>query len=364
MTSNFKKYDFMVFIGRMQPMTIAHLSVINMARQMADKVIVLIGSAGEARTIKNPFSYDERAEWVHRAVGRDNENVIICPIFDFPYNDNKWMAGVQKTVAEITNKVENAKIGIIGYYKDQSSFYLTELFPKWTTVPVKPYSLHNGNVINATEARAAYLEGRAVYCSDENDIKSLCPDVEDAFGVSEYVKLNVHEDILYMLENDPSFADVIATQKMLPGYRKIWGAGPFITGDAVVVQNGHVLLIKRKDIPGKGLWALPGGFINNNERIKDGIIRELEEETKVKVPVEVLKRNIKHIHVFDNPDRDVRGRVVTHAAFIDLGNFQKLPHVKGSDDAEKAKWVAFSDLKRDMFFADHYHVIDFFINFD
>lgn len=352
MTKN--KFDLIVFIGRMSPMTLAHNRCINIAMGMADKVVVLIGSSGEPRTLKNPFTYEERKNWVKTVVGQTNNDVFIAPIYDYPYNDNKWVAGVQKAVAEISKEIENPKIGIIGYYKDDGSFWLTDLFPKWSNINVKPVGDDHGFLISATDVRNAFYEETAKY--------GLIDDADKGVDVSNHIKLNVFEDIVNMFENNMDFNILKEEHQMLPAYNKQWGFGPFVTGDSVVIQNGHVLLVKRKDAPGKGLWALPGGFINPKERIKDGIIRELHEETMLKVPVEVLKRNIKHIHVFDNPDRDVRGRVITHAAFIDLGNFQKLPHVKGADDADKAQWVPFNELKRDMFFADHYHIIDFFIN--
>jgi bifunctional NMN adenylyltransferase/nudix hydrolase len=80
---------------------------------------------------------------------------------------------------------------------------------------------------------------------------------------------------------------------MIEKYKESWKAAPFpptfVTVDAVVVQSGHVLLVKRKAMPGAGLWALPGGFLNQEETLLDGAIRELKEETKIKVPVPVLK---------------------------------------------------------------------------
>lgn len=348
-----KKFDYLVYIGRMQPPTIAHLKTIKMALGLADNVIVLVGSAGEPRTIKNPFNFEERKSWIRRNVG-GQQNLFIEPIYDFPYNDNKWVAGVQKAVKNIVGE-RDAKIGIIGYMKDYSSYYLAELFPMWTTVNVKPHFYKNGDIIHATDFRNAYLKNIAIYGGEK----------EGFVDVSEHIKLSIHEDIEYLFETDEEMMQLREEFKYIEEYKKSWGNSPypptFVTGDAVVVQNGHVLLVRRKHAPGKGLWALPGGFINNHERIKDGIIRELHEETMVKVPVEVLRRNIKHIHVFDNPDRDNRGRVITHAAYIDLGNFAKLPHVKGADDADKAQWVPFSELKREDFFADHIHIIDFFI---
>jgi bifunctional NMN adenylyltransferase/nudix hydrolase len=94
----------------------------------------------------------------------------------------------------------------------------------------------------------------------------------------------------------------------------------------------------------------------------DGAIRELKEETKIKVPVPVLKGSIKESKTFDAPNRSTRGRTITQAFYIDLGFDEKLPKVKGSDDAEKAFWVPLNEVvaQRDKFFEDHFHIISYF----
>ncbi|HET8687496.1 MAG TPA: NUDIX domain-containing protein, partial [Methanosarcina sp.] len=137
----------------------------------------------------------------------------------------------------------------------------------------------------------------------------------------------------------------------------------FVTTDAVVVQSGHIALIQRRDNPGKDLWAIPGGFLNINERIVDGCIRELREETGLKVVDKVLKGSIVDREVFDDPKRSDRGRTVTHAFYFKLEDSMDLPHIKGLDDAKKAKWVPISDLyeMRDQFFEDHYFLIKHFL---
>jgi len=109
------------------------------------------------------------------------------------------------------------------------------------------------------------------------------------------------------------------------------------------------------------LWALPGGFLNQEETMLDGCIRELKEETKIKLPVPVLKGSIKESKTFDAPNRSARGRTITQAFFIDLG-VGELPKVKGSDDAAKAFWVPFNKVKQEKMFEDHFHIIDNFIN--
>jgi bifunctional NMN adenylyltransferase/nudix hydrolase len=143
-------------------------------------------------------------------------------------------------------------------------------------------------------------------------------------------------------------------------YAGLQYAPTFITGDSVVICAGHVLLIKRRAEPGKGLWAMPGGYMmaEKDRSVRDTALRELREETKIKVPMPVLIGSIKRSQVFDAIDRSPRGRIVTHAFLIELELVDgKLPQVKGSDDAEKAKWVPLSRVFRWECFEDHYEII-------
>ena len=101
--------------------------------------------------------------------------------------------------------------------------------------------------------------------------------------------------------------------------------------------------------------------MNQSERLEEGVIRELREETKLKVAKRVLEGSIKHKHttVFDAPNRSLRGRTITNAFLIDLDSQPKLPKVKGSDDAEEAKWFPLSvvDAMGSILFEDHKLII-------
>ncbi len=127
--------------------------------------------------------------------------------------------------------------------------------------------------------------------------------------------------------------------------------------DAVVIKSGHVLMVTRKASPGKGQLALPGGYVNVNEKLRDAMIRELKEETKIKVPSAVLLGSIVKHEIYDDPDRSSRGRVITTAYLIDLG-VGELDKVKGGDDAEHAQWVALANLDPANVFEDHFEIIN------
>jgi bifunctional NMN adenylyltransferase/nudix hydrolase len=145
--------------------------------------------------------------------------------------------------------------------------------------------------------------------------------------------------------------------------KKTWGTGPFVTVDAVVRAAGKVLLVKRANAPGRGLWAVPGGFLESRESVLQGAMRELSEETGLSLTEASLESALKGVAVFDHPDRSLRGRTITHAHFFDLKDIA-LPPIAAADDAAEARWEAIEALK-DMearFFEDHFHILDHFLS--
>ncbi len=124
---------------------------------------------------------------------------------------------------------------------------------------------------------------------------------------------------------------------------------PAVTADCVVITKEpqpKVLLIQRGAAPFKDTWAFPGGFMNMDETTEQCAIRELEEETGLKVAT------IHQIGAYSKVDRDPRGRTITVAY---LGIFDAPKEVKGMDDAANAKWFSISDLPHLAF--DHYDIL-------
>lgn len=113
---------------------------------------------------------------------------------------------------------------------------------------------------------------------------------------------------------------------------------PAVTADCVVITKEaepKVLLIQRGADPYKGCWAFPGGFMNMDETTEQCAIRELEEETGLKVST------VRQIGVYSKVDRDPRGRTITVAY---LAIIDKPAQVTGQDDAAKAEWFPLSAL--------------------
>lgn len=113
---------------------------------------------------------------------------------------------------------------------------------------------------------------------------------------------------------------------------------PAVSADCVVIDRNDkkILLIERKNDPFKNMWALPGGFVEENETVKAGAMRELKEETGLNH----IKMEL--IDVFSDPERDPRGRIIT-AAYLARVNNTDLKPVAG-DDAGKVQWFPLDDL--------------------
>lgn len=350
-----KNFDFLVFIGRFQPFHQGHLAVIKTAFEQADQLLILCGSAHQPRSVRNPWTVDEREQMIRATLSaEENQRLHFAPLMDSLYNDAVWVRNVQATVNGLVTAyhgrpLKQARIGLVGHNKDQSSYYLN-LFPLWGAYPVNNY-----HGISATDIREALfgLEDGA-----PDGLQYLqSPQAE------QYLPDAVRHWLADFCQTE-MFAEVQAEQRFVNQYKSAWADAPyppiFVTVDAVVVQSGHVLMVERKARPGKGLLALPGGFLGQDEKLVDGCIRELREETKLKVPAPVLKGSIKRQQVFDDPHRSARGRTITHSFYIELEPDKVLPKVKGSDDARHAMWVPLAELDPNRIFEDHYFIIQEF----
>lgn len=105
---------------------------------------------------------------------------------------------------------------------------------------------------------------------------------------------------------------------------------PALTTDSVVVDgNGRVLLVRRKNPPFRGAYALPGGFVEIGETVEDACRRELHEETGIKV------RTLHLIGVYSNPTRDPRGHTCSVVFLARVARAQ----ATAGDDAAAVEWV-------------------------
>ncbi len=124
---------------------------------------------------------------------------------------------------------------------------------------------------------------------------------------------------------------------------------PAVTADCIVfTSDNKVLLIQRKNEPCKGQWAFPGGFMNIDETAETAAVRELKEETGIKL----TETEIFQVGAYTTVDRDPRERVITIAYFAEI---EKSVKVHGADDASCARWFSLDALPELAF--DHAEIL-------
>lgn len=329
-------FDVAVVIGRFQPFHNGHLALIVEALRVAPRVFVVVGSANAARSPRNPWTHAERAATIMGALDAEQQKrVSLIPMRDY-FDEPRWRRALVKAVTELAPT--GSRIGVVGHFKDATSDYLKG-FEQWGLVRVPL----QGDV-HATALRRAYFLGEG------GDNAGVTP-ASTRRWLAEFAGL-------------PQFTELAAELRALDAYHRAWASAPFppvfVTVDAVVTCCDHVLLIQRGKAPGKGSWAVPGGFLEMAETVYQSALRELVEETGLEltgqsaVPVAT--------HVFDHPNRSQRGRTISHGFQFRL-DARELPNLAAADDAAALEWVPIADLaaREDQFFDDHFHMLDTFL---
>jgi len=364
-------FDVLAFIGRFQMPHEGHGAVIDTALTRAKKVALVMGSHLLPRGARNPWTTAERIAMITSVYPDEVESgrIQFVPQVDHMYNMDRWISGIQAGVSQVANTPftpDPVRIGLIGHSKDHSSFYLKS-FPIWDSVSVASFQ-----GLNATDLRDAYFSDGTI--PTVGVAPSVAAFLRDFKQTQAYRDVKAEHDFLveykkqfqrpsdasidtwlmgHNMTNDAKDSVKAFADKFCPQYPPV-----FYTADSVVIQSGHVLLVKRGAMPGKGLWALPGGFVNRYENSFDAAIRELREETRIDVPEAVLRGSKRMWSEFSDPYRSQRGRTVTNAFLFELRQTDTLPKIKGSDDAEKARWVPLGNLDRKAMFEDHYDIIE------
>lgn len=345
MTASSSTYDVVAYVGRFQPFHDGHLALLMKALEHGKKVVVALGSAFQARCEKNPFTWKERASMIRVALPEEvRDRVVFEPIRDY-YEDEDWVQAVTEAVTRHTGGSRD--VALIGHFKDASSYYLNR-FQNWNLI-----SCDRLSEIDATTLRRIFFGTEAT-------------SPESAFALmSEYMPESVVGYLRGWIQL-PYYKALVKEHRKVAADLAAWEGSPytpiFVTADNVVTCAGKVLLIQRKNAPGEGLYALPGGYIEPDERVYQAALRELREETNFAMLDSLLAPCFCGVKVFDHPGRSARGRIITHAHHFALAG-DRVPQVQGGDDASLATWVDIAELAalEDRFFEDHFHILDSFL---
>ena len=367
-----------VYIGRFQPFHKGHKAIVDLTVKMmkpGDTFTIIIGSADQQETERNPLSASQRKEMLSTEL--EGYPVTILTINDSPYNYDLWierlcakMLGFKSaTHDDFLEKQEDfikgfSNICIVGMENVEE--YIDRITKYYTYAPAEHFDLGISSHVFSELDTQASVHGssiRTLACSEDRG------HLENFYSV---IKDLVDEKVLAYLKtvNFPLIVYNAYTKGI--NYAESIGCkynSCFMTVDNIVFDKflDQVLLIKRKD---NGKFAIPGGFAEPYMNMKDNALRELEEETGI--TAKMLKDAFVKIDeleptLIDAPYRDPRSShkcnfvsaVYVWQSKVDaLKNF--IPYIKAGDDAIDTVWLSkeeCEDLPAWHFHADHKKII-------
>jgi bifunctional NMN adenylyltransferase/nudix hydrolase len=331
-----------VVLGRFQPAHRSHVKLIESAMQEADSTLVIIGSAHRAPDCKNPFTWEERQHMIGGCLPTAH-NIVFRPLRDSRYDNDDWFRATELTVqrhAATISQGRDVDVTLFGVRKpnDDSTWYL-DRFPNWKHQRI-PSTVFKP--MDATKVRDLFFEDK------------------------DYWTRFVHAPVRNFLN---SWIDTELGRNLAGEHRYLMGEAKrarrypykltFTTADAVVFWRESILLIRRKGELGRGLWALPGGFIDaEKETCYQSAKREAQEETGIELRDEWCLTQ-RGGDVYDDPNRSLRGRTITHAYMFRIPDEIEVPAVHGGDDAGYACWYPLKDIPglECRLFEDHIDII-------
>ena len=350
MTTPAERADVAVLIGRFQMLHVGHAALLRQALEVAERCVVVVRSAFQARAPHRPLTWTEQRETIRLALPpAERDRVEVLPMRDH-HDAQRWERIVVREVEAIARRHGTAahpSVALIASLDDSTAAALRDR-AGWHLVPAVDRS-GLGSAAIRDALFGATPQGAGAALAALGDV--LAP------GSADFLRAWL--ELPYV---EPLRAGWAALREQALA----WAGSPyppvFVTVDAVVRCAGQVLLIVRDRHPGLGLNALPGGFIEQDETLYAAAVRELAEETQLKLLDTTLRASLRGVEVFDAPQRSQRGRTITHAHCFDLGE-RAPPDVLGGDDAASARWVPIVELAamEDSFLDDHFQILDHFL---
>lgn len=330
-----------VYIGRFSLPHDGHFNTIRLALQNFKNLVIFVGSANKRRSEKNPFTFQERKKLLLDGLAPSEQGkVTVLPLCD-RRTLAEWIAEVDGRLSQLTDDYRRSNYRVLGHDKDNSSYYLHR-FGQMKFVETGDYK-----GLNASDLRASYFRDGVIS-------PMVPPHVENFLKI--FKTTETYNDLAiewnyYHVKEPEQFEDY--------PYPKTIG---FMCADALVTCGPNVLLIKRDSETGNGCWALPGGFLDKDVTFFEGALRELKQETKIKVPDEILPRCVVDPNgkIYDDPGRSNGIRRVTRAFRFDVLPDDKgfPPKVRPASDAKEAWWFNLSEIREMLLYDDHKEIIE------
>ena len=126
---------------------------------------------------------------------------------------------------------------------------------------------------------------------------------------------------------------------------------PTPTVDTIIQRDSWILLVKRRNDPFEGYLVLPGGFVNEGERVEDAAKREVKEETSLNIEL------LDILGVYSDPARDPRGHMMSTVFIAKISSHNDKVDAVAQDDAAAIEWISLEVIDTRNVGFDHKRII-------
>jgi bifunctional NMN adenylyltransferase/nudix hydrolase len=322
------EFAAVLLIGRFQPFHNGHAALLAAALARAECVLVVLGSAHQARSVKNPFSWEERAAQITLSLSpEDATRVHFLPLRDY-YDDTRWTAALRQGVASTLARhgVIASRVALLGFEKDASGYYLA-LFPEWTRL-----ALERQGAFDATIVRQHYFAA----ATPEAGSTAVAAQVPAA--VARWLAAFPAADFLHLRREQAALAANKAESV------------PVVSVLALCTLADRMLLTRRHEAPGEDLWALPEADPMPRETLYQAAFRALQTASGLAlanlVPVGETR--------FDHPARSQRGQRIAQVHHFHLAGLPDFPVMP--PETRIFPRAALPALETELF-EDHFHIL-------
>ena len=347
-----KKYDNAFIIMRAQIFTKGHIHLIKEAGKVSNSVVIILGSANEPRTFKNPFTINERKKVIRNYFNKNKPNFEITfdELEDEPINPNKFNKNLKLLIGGYADKGLDKQVLISSNKEDD---HLKR--ESWLDNIIDVHTIEALKVANDKSISASYI--REIFFDHHVDILSRFPEV--------IPKVTLDFLINFSSNNTFDYDRLCNEYYEIRDNQKKYGKGKFYTSDALIYRKTlndeiEILTVVRGGAVGNGLYAMAGGFVDGNETYYDAIIRELDEELSIGKYIQnnIPVKKVKGYGFEDFFERDLRGdvRTMVHVFKFNENDIANV-RIKAGDDAKEFAWKNINDLNNENMYSDHYHII-------
>lgn len=344
------------YIGGFRPFHNGHVSIVMRALEDFDKVVIVVGSFSNSISIRCPFTGYQRASIIDNWItNNDLKNRVSISHNEDYLTDDEWLDSLQ-TFA----------------YQDYAFIVCDRENPEYIDLIKSRYNVKTYEClsdISATKIRNALFDDEYPQFAF---IRDNVPSETISFLYDDYVKT---------LQSAYSYDEYQTVLKIKKEAASLKYPPIYVCADALLLaetaKKTYILLIKRNGKIGNGQFAMPGGYVNQNETTYQAALRELQEETGIQFSIDIPKNNnpiLRNVssYIADYPSRSVRGRVISHVYMFNIyannNGVEKMILdtsidddyiISAGDDAGEVFWLDVNEINkhRSLFFEDHFLII-------